>query len=80
MKSKSFIKTVDNSLLTPEERKLKRIFKENPELTLEEAFAVLQTGKPIKKEEPKPKLEKEVKPVKKAKTVSETPKKKTTKK
>lgn len=44
MRTKLFILTVDRSLLTKEERKLKRIFNEFPSLTLEEAKEVLVKG------------------------------------
>lgn len=44
MKTKEFITTVDKSLLSKEEKKLKRIFEGFPFLTLEQAVEVMEKG------------------------------------
>ncbi len=64
MKTKEFIQSVDRSLLTTEERRLKRIFVTYPQLSLEDAKKVLKDGiKAIQKNEPvEVKLEAKPKP------------------
>jgi len=68
MRDKLFITTVDRSLLTLEERKLKRIFASFPKLTLEEAKKVLVEGpkamQKIDLKKPEPTIEEPAKEVK----------------
>lgn len=63
MKTKEFITTVDKSLLTKQEVRIKTLFRRHPDLTLDEAVIVLEKGieavRPKVIEKPKP----EVKPI-----------------
>ena len=62
MRTKQFITSVDKSLLTLEERQLRRVFMKYPKFTLEQAIEFKETGKVVKKE-PEPTIEPEPKPV-----------------
>ncbi len=74
MKTKEFITSVNGSLLTKEERKLKMIWLKHPEFTMEEAVEFMKTGQVVKKE----KAEKQTPPPPEPKPAAPKPKPKAT--